>query len=79
MIEENQYRGVVHKALKDQPISNFMLSNCKVPFNNGLFRFTVKTSNQALITPLCNTFYLEKEKIFAEFAPEIDRTQFIIF
>jgi hypothetical protein len=27
MIEENKDRGVVYKALVDQPISNFMLSN----------------------------------------------------
>jgi hypothetical protein len=51
MIEENKYRGVVDKALVDQPISNFMLSNCKAPFSNSLFRFTVKARNQALVTP----------------------------
>jgi hypothetical protein len=51
MIEENKYRGVVYKALVDQPISNFMLSNCNAPFNNSLFRFTVKARNQALVTP----------------------------
>jgi hypothetical protein len=51
MIEENRYRGVVYKALVNQPISNFMLANCKAPFNNGLFRFTVKGRNQALVTP----------------------------
>jgi hypothetical protein len=51
MIEDNKYRGVVYKALVNQPISNFMLANCKAPFNNGSFRFTVKTRNQALVTP----------------------------
>jgi hypothetical protein len=51
MIEENKYRGVVYKALIDQSISNFMLSNCKALFNNGLFRFRVKARNQALVTP----------------------------
>jgi hypothetical protein len=51
MIEENKYRRVVYKALVDQPISNFMLSNCLVPFNNGLFKFKVKARNQALVTP----------------------------
>jgi hypothetical protein len=48
MIEENKYRGVGYKALVDQPISNFMLSNCKAPFNNGLFRFTVKAATKPL-------------------------------
>jgi hypothetical protein len=51
MIEENKYRGVVYKALVDQHISNFMLNNCTAPFNNGLFRSTVKPPNQALVTP----------------------------
>jgi hypothetical protein len=51
LIEENKYRGVVYKALTNQPISNFMLANCKALFNNGLFRFTVKARNQALVTP----------------------------
>jgi hypothetical protein len=29
--DENKYRGVVLKTLMDQPISNFMLANCKTP------------------------------------------------
>jgi hypothetical protein len=49
-VKENSYRGAVYRALEDQPLSNFMLANHKAPFNNSLFRFTVKARNQALMT-----------------------------
>jgi hypothetical protein len=43
--DENKYRGVVLKTLMDQPISNFMLANCKNPFSDMLLRFTIKARN----------------------------------
>jgi hypothetical protein len=48
--DENMYRGVVLKTLVNQPISNFMYANCKTPFKNSLFRFTVKAHSQCLVT-----------------------------
>jgi hypothetical protein len=60
MIEENKYRGVVYKALIDQPISNFMLSNWKAPFNNSLFKFVVKARYQALVTPFLKRLFFHE-------------------
>jgi hypothetical protein len=49
-MQQNKYRGVVQQTLIDQPIYNFMNANCKAPFSDAPFRFTVKTRNQYLMT-----------------------------
>jgi hypothetical protein len=56
----NKYRGVVYRALQDQPLNNFMLANHKAPFNDSLFRFKVKARNQALMTPFMRRLLFRK-------------------
>jgi hypothetical protein len=58
--DENKYRGVVLKTLVNQPISNFMYANCKTPFTNSLFRFTVKARSQYLVTPFMRHLIFRK-------------------
>jgi hypothetical protein len=56
IVEQNKYSGVAQQTLYNQHISNFMSANCKTPFSNSLFRFTVKARNQCLTTNYMRNF-----------------------
>jgi hypothetical protein len=78
-MQQNKYRGVVQQTLIDQPISNFMNANCKAPFSDALFRFTVKARNQCLMTNFMRKLIFHDETEYVAFAEKTDKIQFIIF
>jgi hypothetical protein len=49
-MQDNKYRGVVQQTLIDKTITEFMSNNCKGPFSDAQFRFTVKARPQYLMT-----------------------------
>jgi hypothetical protein len=56
-----------------------MNANCKAPFSDALFRFTVKARNQCLMTNFMGKLIFREGNGVCGYAEKTDKIQFIIF